>query len=493
MNKHLRILNELRPAAEGFSGIPQETRILHSILLNERQLDVTGLINGHKHILCGLKSAEEVSRGRLLSHAQNLLIVDGGLNASEEKASYRFFVECLKVKIMACLGLPMDIIELNFSLFSDYIWAKYFSKTLAPEDFEKVTLAKYATIKMPWGLLWYLGNRVSYSYFDTAEYDVIVTQNPFPGCFSKKTQHIIRYHDAMPIFYPHTIRNARVNQSNHYWGLKFNLKHGAKVVCNSENSRNQLLSIFPGHEDRVMVIPCVVARSYEEKCVLDSPEQARKSALSEIIYTHINEKTKPSFSNFQEEVRFYDEKLNSSHLEYIIMVSTLEPRKNHLNLIDAWNVLRQLKYTNLKLILVGSLGWGNDAIVERIKVFQNRGLLFHLSGVPVCSLKKLYHSAAAVICPSIAEGFDLSGIEAMFSGGIVIASDIPVHREIYKDGCLYFNPHAATDIVTKIQKVIGPEGFDMRNKLKTLSAKVAEKYTVNHLGPLWSKYFESLQ
>ncbi|MCA1300820.1 hypothetical protein LC062_21040 [Stappia indica] len=41
----------------------------------------------------------------------------------------------------------------------------------------------------------------------------------------------------------------------------------------------------------------------------------------------------------------------------------------------------------------------------------------------------MHKSARAVVCPSIAEGFDLSGIEAMLSGGVVAASDIPVHRE----------------------------------------------------------------
>jgi len=63
--------------------------------------------------------------------------------------------------------------------------------------------------------------------------------------------------------------------------------------------------------------------------------------------------------------------------------------------------------------------------------------VFLLNNVPADDLRVLYRHAAATVCPSLAEGFDFSGVEAMRCGGVVLASDIPVHREVYQDAAHY--------------------------------------------------------
>jgi len=67
-----------------------------------------------------------------------------------------------------------------------------------------------------------------------------------------------------------------------------------------------------------------------------------------------------------------------------------------------------------------------------------------------------YKHARGIICPSFGEGFDFSGVEAMMSGGAVVASDIAVHHEIYSDAAQFRNPCSMTDLAKAITEVIDP-------------------------------------
>ena len=64
--------------------------------------------------------------------------------------------------------------------------------------------------------------------------------------------------------------------------------------------------------------------------------------------------------------------------------------------------------------------------------------------------------------PSLSEGFGLPGLEAMSSGTLVLASDIPVFKEVYQDNALYFNPTDTESIINIMQEVL-----EMDTKLRT--------------------------
>ena len=110
--------------------------------------------------------------------------------------------------------------------------------------------------------------------------------------------------------------------------------------------------------------------------------------------------------------------------------------------------------------------------------------------MPSSELRVLYKHAAATVCPSVAEGFDYSGVEAMRCGGVVIASDIPVHREIYQNASAYFDPYSVEDAAIVIERVISPNAEAIRQRLHEEAIQVAKNYTAQNILPKWDAFFQ---
>jgi glycosyltransferase involved in cell wall biosynthesis len=94
------------------------------------------------------------------------------------------------------------------------------------------------------------------------------------------------------------------------------------------------------------------------------------------------------------------------------------------------------------------------------------------------------------VCPSFGEGFDFSGVEAMRCGGVVVASDIEVHREIYSDAAEYCNPYSSSDVARGITNVIAPENAQRRQELIEKGAVVSKRYLFEAILPKWEAFLK---
>ena len=137
-----------------------------------------------------------------------------------------------------------------------------------------------------------------------------------------------------------------------------------------------------------------------------------------------------------------------------LMVSTIEPRKNHAYLLDAFELL-WAQGSNARLCIIGKVGWKCEALVERIKRHpQWDKRLFMFNRINDKSLEFAYANARALVFPSYVEGFGLPLVEAMQRGLPAMASDIPVFREIGGEFMAYFNlddPQTLADRVTQFE------------------------------------------
>ena len=263
------------------------------------------------------------------------------------------------------------------------------------------------------------------------------------------------------------------------------MHNGAWFSCVSETTRADLIRAFPNAEPRAVTIHNMVSHSY---FAVDGEKPFR---IGDIIRSRLNEQSEwlPRFGSAADKTRFYDRHLPEKQPNYLLMVSTIEPRKNHLRLIAAWERLRSETEPTLKLVIVGTLGWANEDIRDQLAPWLERGEAFLLHKVPSDDLRRLYAHAAATICPSYGEGFDYSGAEAMASGGVVVASDIPVHREIYDDGALYFDPYSTAGLVAQLNRLLySTEAQDVRQRLAHAGRAVAGRYTPENILPRWEAF-----
>ena len=112
------------------------------------------------------------------------------------------------------------------------------------------------------------------------------------------------------------------------------------------------------------------------------------------------------------------------------MVGTLEPRKGHRIALDAFEAL-WADGLDVCLVIAGKHGWGVDHLAEAIRTHREFGKrLFWHERVDDAGLAQLYSDCDGLIAASFAEGFGLPIVEAGYFGKPVIASDIPVFREV---------------------------------------------------------------
>jgi glycosyltransferase involved in cell wall biosynthesis len=501
----LKILLEMRPALEGHAGIPQETRLLFRGLSMLDEVKVEGLLQSGDQLLARglppsgrgwfgpLSADRQLNRlGRVVISLEQRTRVKKG-NAPRKRSwisVVKVTAHTVAMALWRAFGGSQTLARFDAHNFRDYIWRRFFARTLPPADFDLVTRAGFRIARVPWGAMHICGlftrnfGRPIYPRLDTSDFDLMIAETPYPATVTRKTTLVVRYHDAIPVLMPHTISDRGHHQATHYRALRNNVNSGAWFVCVSDATRNDLLSIFPDAAPRSLTIHNMVSHDYFD-------EDSSADRVPEIIKTRLNTKIKPpldpSFTR-----RLFEESSDQEPLQYLLIVSTIEPRKNHLTLLAAWEALRVEIFPKLKLLVVGETGWRQKSIVGKFRPWMERGDAFLVENVPSPDLRLLYKHARATVCPSFGEGFDFSGVEAMKSGGAVIASDIAVHREIYSDAAEYFNPYSVADAARAIQNVIGPTRSVRRDELVAKGAIVAQRYDYEVILPQWESFLRSV-
>jgi glycosyltransferase involved in cell wall biosynthesis len=164
---------------------------------------------------------------------------------------------------------------------------------------------------------------------------------------------------------------------------------------------------------------------------------------------------------------------------YFVVCSTIEPRKNHLLLLQVWRELvRRHGAAAPKLVIVGGRGWKFEAVAALLdRSPALRGHVVEVSGLTTPSLKRLLDGSRALLMPSFAEGYGLPVVEALTAGVPVIASDIPVFREICGNRATLISPLA------------GERWLDTIGEFASVDARTARAQPAEASVPTWDDYF----
>lgn len=182
-----------------------------------------------------------------------------------------------------------------------------------------------------------------------------------------------------------------------------------------------------------------------------------------VVHSNVPFHEKPSY----EEVLNYIPEEKSER--YIIAVSSMDPRKNFIRLVEAFN---QIEDKSVKLYIIGmSFKAFNTPDLEKL-ISEN----VHLPGyIPDDQLQKMYQNAILSVYPSLYEGFGLPPLEAMTFGCPVINSDIPALHEVSQDAALYVDPYDVKDMTMKINRLL--KDNSLRDDLRLKGLEQIKKYS----------------
>ncbi len=165
--------------------------------------------------------------------------------------------------------------------------------------------------------------------------------------------------------------------------------------------------------------------------------------------------------------------------KFLLMVGTVEPRKNHGLVLDAME--EALFSEGWHLVIAGRQGWNVQETAERIRSHgQIDSRLHWIEDASDGDIEFLYQHCRFVVFPSFTEGFGLPVVEACGRGIPVLASDHPVLREVGGAYCRYFSARESASLIRAVREADQePEYRRIRDSLKGYKAvgwdQVAER------------------
>ncbi len=125
---------------------------------------------------------------------------------------------------------------------------------------------------------------------------------------------------------------------------------------------------------------------------------------------------------------------------FFLHIGTVEPRKNLMRLLDAYEMYIATTATPLPLVLAGGKGWLMDGFDARVRPLEATQHILRLGYVDDNAVRWLYQNCHAFVFPSLFEGFGLPVLEALSQGAAVITSNVTSLPEVAGDAALYVDP-----------------------------------------------------
>ncbi len=277
--------------------------------------------------------------------------------------------------------------------------------------------------------------------------------NPQFVNLSDKCKKVITFHDLSFERFPEFFSFKRKR-----WHEIINPKKLAKefdkIIAVSESTKRDLAEFYKIKEDKITVIHSGISEKFYinegDNCnyrLQNDGEKKDNSTEGDISQCRLQER---------ERVK---EKYNLPD-RFILSLGTLEPRKNIVGLVDAFNQIK----SQVKLIIAGGRGWLYGDIYEAAGKSFKKGYIKFLGYIDDQDRLALYSLAELFVFPSFYEGFGFPVLEAMACGCPVITSANSSLPEITNGAAILINPYNVGELAAAIDQVLLSD--ELKNKLK---------------------------
>lgn len=236
-----------------------------------------------------------------------------------------------------------------------------------------------------------------------------------PFNLPRRIRRITMVHDLTPILLPHFHRyHSQLLQRIFLKGI---LKRADLILANSRYTATDIARYYP--RAAVKTVPILLG--------------------CDPVFKPVHSDTRPGMANMS--------------TPFFLTVGTIEPRKNLLRLLEAYELYRSQHQGTASLVIVGERGWKAEPFFKALSVHPFRANIQLTGYVTDELLAELYTHAEAMIYPSVYEGFGLPVLEAFACGCPVVCSGVTSLPEVGGEVAIYFDPSDSRDIVKGMLRI----------------------------------------
>lgn len=232
---------------------------------------------------------------------------------------------------------------------------------------------------------------------------------------------ITAIYDMTYLRYPETMNETNLHRIKS--GIEYSVKRSDHIITISEFSKREICTLLNVPEEKVSI-------------VYSAPAQFELGAKWETI----------------------TEKFHISK-PYILYVGTIEPRKNLVRLIQAFDYLKRRHHIAHQLVLAGGKGWQNEEIYQIAEEVQAREDIIFTGYISAEEKSALYQYASVFAFPSLYEGFGMPPLEAMHFDCPVVCSNAASLPEVVGDAARLVDPLDEVNIAEGIWHVLSDKEY----------------------------------
>ena len=250
---------------------------------------------------------------------------------------------------------------------------------------------------------------------------------------------VVTIHDLAYFYFPDEFLKKDLYQLKNW--TTYSVKRAQKVIAVSKTAKKDLIRFYNLPEEKIKV----VYNGWERKRV------------------------KPKKPNF-----------NLKSKDFILFVSTIQPRKNIVRLTQAFDKFKKETSSALKLVVSGKKGWLWKKIFDEIEKLESKNEIVFTGYASEKELAWLYENALFFVHPGIYEGFGMPVLEAFSYNLPVACSFTGALPEVAGEAALYFDPKNVEEIKDKIKKLA--EDKKLRKELAKKGKEQLKKFSWEKCG-----------